>query len=378
MSEKGIRGRREGERMAGQWYIVRGGQRFGPYTLEHLRQFAGSGHLLPVDLVQQEGKEQAIVASQIPGLFPVQSASAPPPPPPPRQADRGQPQAVTSSPPSTAAAPSGQGLADLWAKLLTNKLWFFSALLLLSCVGNTCLVSVFLPSGSSRTRGEPGGTGMMLVSFFGLISLGLLITVIVLGVRQWSAKVDREVRRDKLHGLWEPVNGQGLTFQFTDDGGMIRSDGLATKYRWVSDDQEVELYEEGVEETIRFKIITISRDELVLKTGDQAGHFRKGTTISEEEMQRRWEAAKATLKSVGKGAAVVAGGAAAVLALGGLAVLCGATAASTTGTAGGGDASGRNFREVRCDHCNGTGRTGGAHPEVCIGCGGHGVKRLRV
>ena len=37
-----------------------------------------------------------------------------------------------------------------------------------------------------------------------------------------------------LHGLWEPVTGQALSFMFTKDGAMLRGDGFATKFRCIA------------------------------------------------------------------------------------------------------------------------------------------------
>lgn len=102
------------------WYIVRDGQRYGPYSGENLRQFAASGHLLPVDLVQQEGKDQPVVASQIKGLFPVQAAPPPPPPPPAPAVDPSAPAAgkVDNSEPGFLTTILTQSF-QLWPKLKT-------------------------------------------------------------------------------------------------------------------------------------------------------------------------------------------------------------------------------------------------------------------
>lgn len=314
-----------------QWHILRDGQRYGPYSSENLRQFAASGHLLPVDLVQQEGKDQPVVASQIKGLFQSQPAPPPPPPLPPRNL---KPEAVQPQVPSGSPTLKMPDLADLWR---TRKLLSVGVLLLCSILVS-CL--------GLMVGGKSGNPVLELLSIaLVLLTLGLLVAFAILGMMRLAAWLNRAERRKQLSGLWEPVTGQGLVFQFTEDGGMMRSDGLATKFRWLADDQEVELYEDGVDEMVRFKIITLSRDELVLKTGGQAAHFRRGTTISEEEMQRRHEEAVQAFKKFGAGAAkvaggaaVVVGGAAALLAVGGLAVLCGAAAVASV--AGGGETTG--------------------------------------
>lgn len=343
------------------WYIERGGQRYGPYTTAQMKEFATSGHLLPIDLVQRDGMEQPVIASQIKGLFPAESVPVPPPPKPRPRPVRVQPepdedQVEEVVPVDDEVTPSDtMGFTDIWAKVWSHKLWFLSGLLLFTCLGNTCLMSVATPSAVE----PPHPFVLMVGALLGLISLGLLITVVVLGFRKFLASEERASRRNKLHGAWEPVTGQGLAFQFTEDGGMIRSDGLATHYRWLADDKEIELYEDGVDETVRFKIITLSRDELVLKTGGQAAHFRRGTTISEEEMQRRREESMESLRKVGAGIASVAGGAAvvagaaAVLALGGLAVLCGAAAAGSSGqqVVGGSGPRSPGLFEFHCKDC---------------------------
>jgi len=82
--------------------------------------------------------------------------------------------------------------------------------------------------------------------------------------------------------------------------------------------------------------LSLSPLELILKTDGQAGHFKRGVTITEAEMRRRREAADKALKEMGRTAAKVAGGAAAVLALGGLAVLCGVGALASLDSPGGG------------------------------------------
>jgi len=142
-------------------------------------------------------------------------------------------------------------------------------------------------------------------------------------------------RQGHLVGLWEPTDGTGLSFLFTKDGGMFRSDGFGTKYRWLPEDR-VELYDDECEQTVQFQVLSLSPLELILKTDGQAGHFKRGVTITEAEMRRRREAADKALKEMGRTAAKVAGGAAAVLALGGLAVLCGVGALASLDSPGGG------------------------------------------
>ncbi len=65
-----------------EWYIVRDEQRYGPYTAAQLKQYAGTGHLLPIDLVIKDGMKSAVPASRVNGLFLVAPAPAATPPVP--------------------------------------------------------------------------------------------------------------------------------------------------------------------------------------------------------------------------------------------------------------------------------------------------------
>ena len=185
-------------------------------------------------------------------------------------------------------------------------------------------------------------------------------------------------KRDLLIGRWESTTGAGLWFIFTPDGAMLRQDGLATKYRWLDGDT-VELFEGGGQATILLKVLSVGESELLLKIGEESGHFYRTPTITEAIEKKKREEAEQAMREFAAGAAKVAGGVAAVLAIGGLAVLCGAAATAGSGGSGGsGSSSERDFREVRCDGCNGKGYRGTHTPERCFSCGGHGVIRIRA
>ena len=53
-----------------RWYLARNRQKYGPYSIEQLRQMASSGHLFPEDMLLQEGTQQWVAASSVQGLFP--------------------------------------------------------------------------------------------------------------------------------------------------------------------------------------------------------------------------------------------------------------------------------------------------------------------
>jgi hypothetical protein len=192
-------------------------------------------------------------------------------------------------------------------------------------------------------------------------------------------------RQALLHGLWEPVVGQSLSFMFTKDGAMLRGDGFATKYRWVADDK-IELYADDTDKTAQFTVLSRGEFELILKVGEQSGHFKKGVTITEAELSRRREEARKRAKEAYKNVAI---GVAAVLAVGGLAVLCGAAAVGVAGAAGeGGCASGAGASGAssttygvpkkqphECDECHGIGWLSMGTPSErrCPRCGGNGM-----
>ena len=62
------------------YHISRNGQNYGPYTLEDLRRYVASGHVLTTDLAKSDEMPEWIpVAQVLGGTIPVAAASAPPP-----------------------------------------------------------------------------------------------------------------------------------------------------------------------------------------------------------------------------------------------------------------------------------------------------------
>jgi hypothetical protein len=53
------------------FYIARGKQKTGPFSLGHLKQMAGAGELRPADMVLQDGTGKWTAASAIEGVFPI-------------------------------------------------------------------------------------------------------------------------------------------------------------------------------------------------------------------------------------------------------------------------------------------------------------------
>jgi hypothetical protein len=59
------------------YYVLRNGQRFGPYTLADLQRYVGSGDILPTDLAQSEGMQDWVPVSQVIGNIAVVQAPQP-------------------------------------------------------------------------------------------------------------------------------------------------------------------------------------------------------------------------------------------------------------------------------------------------------------
>ena len=108
--------------MANQWFILRDDNRYGPYTLAQMNQFAVTGNLLPIDMVMQEGASQWVPASQVPALFPTDGQLPPPQP-------GSVPPAIRENKPDTPpgaseTAPPPQGLGALAsAQEVVKRLW---------------------------------------------------------------------------------------------------------------------------------------------------------------------------------------------------------------------------------------------------------------
>ncbi len=69
--------------MSQQWYLSREGRRYGPYSWEQMREFAGSGKVMQQDLIWTNQLTDWVKAAEVEGLFkPAQPDQAAPPAPP--------------------------------------------------------------------------------------------------------------------------------------------------------------------------------------------------------------------------------------------------------------------------------------------------------
>jgi hypothetical protein len=314
--------------MASDWYYSRKGQKEGPTTFERLQRLAASGELRATDLVWHEGMADWTQAAQVAGLFP---KGGPPP----------VPVAPASVVPAEASARTDW--QQLWQRLWANKLLFFSLCLLVSLICTCAVPGLF---GSRKEQGFMGEyevpTAMSAFSqgVFLLADLGLFITVVVFGMRMLAKKVQRDERSFFLHGRrgnqWQPVSGKGCSLYFYPDGGFLRSDGFGAKYAYDPASDLVTISVAGFDTPIPLKVLSVTKDELVLAAQDQALHYQRAATITEE----RWQESAERTKEFVKKAAVVAGKAAAVtvgvaalgvLVLGAAAVAVGGAAGSIEG-----------------------------------------------
>jgi hypothetical protein len=55
--------------MGQQWYCARDKIKYGPFSSSQMGEFAATGWLLPIDIVQKEGIQKWVSASKVKGLF---------------------------------------------------------------------------------------------------------------------------------------------------------------------------------------------------------------------------------------------------------------------------------------------------------------------
>ncbi len=117
---------------AAPWHFTRDGKKYGPYTTAQLKQFAGSGRLLPTDLVWKDGVEGGKPASAVKGLFPAK-------PPPSQPAAQPKPAVSTAADLASLTAPKASLLTK--AKRQWDRL---SRKVKLGIVGGAVVVPLLL------------------------------------------------------------------------------------------------------------------------------------------------------------------------------------------------------------------------------------------
>jgi hypothetical protein len=389
-----------------EWHFTQSGQQAGPVTWTRLRELAASGTVRPTDQVWKAGMPNWVPVQTVTGLLPDSSVAPPPrssPPSPPPQA------AAPDNGPSTSSRGELLGYKqEVWDEVWERCRQYRT---LLICLGSAS--SLILVVGILLIASAPGdGKAILGLACPGCVlmplAIGLWIVSEPIRKRDEARKAaeakeaekalerDREEARkrakerkeaarwENLKGRWEPIDGQGAALQFTEDGALIRQDGMIAKYR-IRPGDLIELYADDTPTTIQFKVMSLSEHELALTADGQGKHYIRGKTYTDQVLEQRSKEAREALKSMGKAVGKVAGGA--ILAVGGLAFLgLAAAAAGVAGVAGGGGAggggpsgggdTGYKKQQHECSTCHGKGwfNIGGrSGEERCPTCGGHGV-----
>jgi hypothetical protein len=376
--------------MAGQWYYARGGERIGPVTTDELKRLAASGELLPTDLVWKEGMQAWIPAEKIKGLIPkppAQPASEPPPLPPSGAFDFDNDESDESdeSPEWSRTERTATNPTLWWSKAGMIASIVAGVICLISIYGAIFCLPFFSLSGliyflaimpgrlHGRWVSSDGSSGWVeflsggvfkqqdgAVGTYTLLPNQKFIDIRVSGrltswkILSWSGGileiqdatgVVKSFKKGKtlaekqaslfytdrsryLQRKWEPVNEDGPAIQFTEDGAMIRFDGFAARYTFSGEEpnETITIHIDG-ERVIVLKVLTLGRDEMVLSGEGGTRHYRRGTSITDAEAQKRADAAKEQLKKIGKAVLLTAGVIGAGIAV--LGVAAAATASTT-------------------------------------------------
>jgi hypothetical protein len=214
------------------WFYALNGQQTGPVPVRELKELIRSGKIGPQDLVWKAGTAGWEPAGQVQGLFERSTTTATPPPLPP--------------PGSAARSPSEEVLET---------------------------------QGGAQTGPSETGThwGQRFSSF-------LQKTV-------RPAWVQREQRKQLLHGSpsrlfgagnkkWEPVGHDGPALLFFADGGFMRSDGFGAKFGFDPATDIITLTVPGFDTAIPIKVLSVTKEELVLAAEGRALHYQQGHSIS--------------------------------------------------------------------------------------------------
>jgi hypothetical protein len=356
-----------------EWHFTQSGQQAGPVTWTRLRELAASGTLRPTDQVWKSGMPNWVPAHSVTGLLPDHSVT------PPTQSSPPLPPGVPASSNGPSTSSRGELLGykqEVWDEVWERCRKHRTLLICLGSASVVILVVGILLIASLRSD-DSGGKALL-----GLMCPGCVLMPLAIGVwivsepirKQGEAKkaaaakeAEEASRWENLHGRWEPIDGQGAALQFTEDGALIRQDGLIAKYR-IRPGDLIELYADDSPTTIQFKVMSLSEHELALTADGQGKHYIRGKTHTEEVHRQQWEAYKGALKGVGRTAANVAGGAAlavGALAFLGLAAAVGVgAAAGAAGGSGGGGGGGGGAGSPSPSSGGGRGPSGGSHSDA--------------
>lgn len=425
------------------WYYMLQGQQHGPVSESALKQLFSSGKLQLADLIWQQGMKEWMPAHAVKGLFPVVTAA--PSTSRRRKSAEREPQRPKEPPPLLPAVVPATSRSKMTGNLVTGEIslagrwgvgveqvdlflggehlatgsWHEGIQLVYfqSTVGHHSLIiretggrlqekiRSFVQwhiGGDGETKrtyqidfSEPGHYSLTFKTLWVRSALTKFPTGIekVHSAQPLEVVPASEVRKKSIVGLWQAVNNSGLSFMFTKDGAMVRHDGLATTFRWLSKSR-IELYADDCNDTVSFEILSLSEYELVLKTEAQSAHFQRGVSITEAGLAKLEADARKRRAEAAENFKNVAFGVAAVLAAGGFVILCGGLAVAAAGSGGGvqqqqpsGAANpspaSTGPQEHICNTCYGKGwlnigsQSTNFHlaERRCSDCGGQGVRR---
>ena len=182
-------------------------------------------------------------------------------------------------------------------------------------------------------------------------------------------------------GLWKNTNNNDLSILMTNDGALMRADGLMAKYSW-SEKYKINVCGISSDEKFEFQIISLNSKQLILSHKGQSLHLIKGKTLTELEIEKEKEIFQKEAQKKSEifqnyassiGSLMLKGGVAVLSAGAGIAGVCigiGAAASSGNSSNDGQPKLGKVCKKCRgkgiedflgkpfsCSDCAGTGRT---------------------
>ncbi|MEN6603036.1 MAG: GYF domain-containing protein [Bryobacteraceae bacterium] len=154
-----------------KYLIHRGGQQYGPYSVEELKQFVASGNVLPSDMAWAEGMPAWVPVSQILGGAPAQA----PAPAPSYQA----PSPAFAQPPS--AAPASLSVPTPASGPVPPSLHWALVLVITIFCGIFGLIWLFVQAAFVRKLDPNNKSIMMFVVSF-LVAIGGWIVMVAVGI----------------------------------------------------------------------------------------------------------------------------------------------------------------------------------------------------
>lgn len=192
-------------------------------------------------------------------------------------------------------------------------------------------------------------------------------------------------------GLWEDTNNVGSSIMFTNDGALIRNDGLMAKYQWI-EKYKLQVNDLHKKDSFIIDVISVNKFQMILSLEGQNLVLKKGKSLTEIEIENEKELMlkQAHLKSqafknnaIGVGTMLMGGGLAVLSAGVGIgAAVAGAASSSSSSSKdpnkGLKEPDNRqndpNRGMKRCQSCGGQGfkYSGNGNSTVCGYCGGKG------